>query len=271
MPDLSHIKTSDYGLVYEPSEDSFLVMETFEHDRQFLSHILPSSPNILEVGVGSGILSAYASILLRHSHPLLPSLFPADTAIDSSQDVANFKVKSFGVDINPDAVRIANETYQRNGLDGKVVLSDLATAVHPELDGKVDVLIFNPPYVPSEREEITHGDMLAKSYAGGDRGREVLDRFIPDIPTLLSPNGAFYVVVLHPANELDELSSRLSKMGFIGHTVVARREGIEMLAIVRYMRADALRRVKEQLGEEIYRKATKLDATTAVLKALRRF
>jgi release factor glutamine methyltransferase len=35
-----------------------------------------------------------------------------------------------------------------------VVLTSLVTAVHEGLHHKVDVLVFNPPYVPTPSEEI---------------------------------------------------------------------------------------------------------------------
>lgn len=35
-----------------------------------------------------------------------------------------------------------------------VVLTSLVTAVHERLHHKVDVLVFNPPYVPTPSEEI---------------------------------------------------------------------------------------------------------------------
>ena len=56
-----------------------------------------------------------------------------------------------------------------------IVVSDLGTCF---MSQKIDVIIFNPPYVPTPPEEVgSHG--IEASWAGGDDGREVIDKFIP--------------------------------------------------------------------------------------------
>jgi len=56
------------------------------------------------------------------------------------------------------------------------VLADFSYGL--ELKGKVDILLFNPPYVPTPSEEIK-GNGIEASWAGGVDGREVIDRFLP--------------------------------------------------------------------------------------------
>jgi methylase of polypeptide subunit release factors len=71
---------------------------------------------------------------------------------------------------------------------------DLLSAIRP---GTIDVLVFNPPYVPTSAEEALEGQGaadLCAAWAGGPRGRVVLDRLLPRIGELLSPTGVFYLV-----------------------------------------------------------------------------
>jgi methylase of polypeptide subunit release factors len=49
---------------------------------------------------------------------------------------------------------------------------NLVDALEDRLFKKVDVLLFNPPYVPTPPEEML-GDGIERSWAGGEKGREV--------------------------------------------------------------------------------------------------
>jgi release factor glutamine methyltransferase len=102
-------------------------------------------------------------------------------------------------DINPDAIRIAKSTAEVNGLpmcDIQAFNCDLASDIIHTLQNKVDILLFNPPYVPTPNEEVGSSGIEA-SWAGGTNGRVVLDRALPQIAQLLSfPNGVAYVVAV---------------------------------------------------------------------------
>lgn len=57
----------------------------------------------------------------------------------------------------------------------EVVVTDFTSGL--DLNGKVDILLFNPPYVPTESSEI-FGTGIEASWAGGVDGREVINRFL---------------------------------------------------------------------------------------------
>lgn len=90
------------------------------------------------------------------------------------------------VDINPLAVECARENASKNGLDIEVVLSDLFL----DLEGDFDVIAFNPPYVP----DVIEGD-IQRSWAGGEDGVRVLERFLQEAPTHLNRHGRIYVLL----------------------------------------------------------------------------
>ncbi len=61
-----------------------------------------------------------------------------------------------------------------------MLLSDLGQNIRPQT---VDLLVFNPPYVPSEQEELGRAD-IAAAWAGGLNGRVVIDRFLSLVPVM---------------------------------------------------------------------------------------
>lgn len=54
---------------------------------------------------------------------------------------------------------------------------------------------------------------IEAAWAGGLHGREVMDRLLPKLKTLLSPRGVFYMVVV-VENRPNEIAALLLKDGF---------------------------------------------------------
>ena len=75
------------------------------------------------------------------------------------------KPSCVATDTNPHAVAATRRTLQQHGVEGEVVLTDLAAGLESRLAGRVDVLLFNPPYVPSPPEEVRAGGALARRRA----------------------------------------------------------------------------------------------------------
>lgn len=212
-PLYSHAGQGPFSKVYEPAEDSFLLIDTLEKDADLLRRSRPAV--CLEVGSGSGVVSAFLASLAG------PDAFYLCT------------------DLNPAAAECTAETSRRNNLNLQPVLTDLTECLLPRLKGMVDVLLFNPPYVVTPSEEVgSHG--IEASWAGGKRGREVMDRFFPMVSQLLSQQGLFYLVTVSDNNP-EEILSLLSESGLRGEVCLSRQAGREKLSILRFSKGDLTR------------------------------
>ena len=81
----------------------------------------------------------------------------------------------------------------------------------------MDIILFNPPYVPSSDEELLSNDIEA-AWAGGKDGRVIIDQFIPYIPYMLSEKGRLYLL-LERANKPEEVMNIFKSMNL--HTYVS--------------------------------------------------
>jgi release factor glutamine methyltransferase len=104
-------------------------------------------------------------------------------------------------DVNAFACACTLRTLQANNLS-TVEAINTSLFEGMRLTHKVDVLVFNPPYVPTEEEELgSHG--IEASWAGGTYGTNALDKLLPHVASLLSPRGVFYLVALQHNKPLD--------------------------------------------------------------------
>lgn len=207
-PALDHLTVADYDHVYEASEDTFLVLDALEQDMDWL---LARNPTIcLEIGSGSGCISTFLAHVLGSS-----------------------RCAYFATDINSHASQCTVRTGDRNGVSIHAVVTDLTSGMTQRLHGAIDVLIFNPPYVPTPPEEMNSKGIEA-SWAGGLDGREVFNRLLPYVANLLSPQGAFYLVAVKE-NDPQGIITELREFGLDGEIVHARKAGREYLSILRFV------------------------------------
>ena len=133
--DISHFRTADYKLFYEPNDDTWLFTDALEEQVDFIQRNV--KPDFcLEVGSGSGYVTTFLHHLLK------------------SVEMDCFFMCT---DINPNAANATRRTLEQNGATAKVdvVMSSFFSAVLPRLENKIDILLFNPPYVPCEEEEVS--------------------------------------------------------------------------------------------------------------------
>jgi len=112
------------------------------------------------------------------------------------------------------------------------VRADLTGPLQRRLAGLVDVVLFNPPYVPTPPEEVGSENIEA-AWAGGIDGREVIDRLLPTVAELLAPRGRLYLVLV-AENRPTDVAAALAATGLTKATrVKATRAKNESLSIWR--------------------------------------
>lgn len=243
-PDYSHLTAKDFDVrnqlnlkeyltnqmftcfqnVYEPAEDTFLLIDALELD---LPELLSKKSLIcLEIGPGSGIvISAVAKYL-------------------------NYSNGYFAVDINPHACIATKKTSLANLVNVEIINMDLLSCFK---NNSIDLLIFNPPYVPTHSEEPTNipeqhkfydvdaekvykktddEKMLIKSWAGGADGCEIMNKILYNLNDILSSKGVFYLLVIKENNP-EIIKKNLRKMGYEAKQIIDRKIRGEHLIVLK--------------------------------------
>jgi release factor glutamine methyltransferase len=154
--------------VYEPREDSFLMLEA-------LAELSLDRKRVLDMGTGSGILAAYCA--RRGAHV---------TASDTDFD----------------AIEALKLVAKRLGVSVELVVSDLFS----EIDGLFDIIVFNPPYLPSTA-------MTDRTVDGGERGTEIISRFLKELDRHLVENGSA-ILLVSSLNDPEDLTKRHPNLVF---------------------------------------------------------
>lgn len=211
--DLSHLTYTDYEHVYEPAEDTFLLMDALIKDKIFLRILKPVY--CVEVGCGTGSVSAVLQKLLCSIGSPTPYFLLTD--------------------INPQAAKVAYTTCLQNNMPFfDVVRTNLFCGLEESLEDSVDVLIFNPPYVPTPAEEVGSTGISA-AWAGGVDGRVVIDRFLSSVDRLLSRRGVLYLLLVEE-NKPEEIAALMASRGFSTKIVLRKQAKNESQLVMKLFR-----------------------------------
>lgn len=209
-PDLSHFTREDYAKIYEPDADSFLLLDALESHHSILIERDPLI--IVEFGSGSGLATTFLAQHFFSSRKLF-----------------------FAIDLNPFACQFTRRTFIQNDLMSKhsmnIVQCDLAHPFLDRLSSNVDLIIFNPPYVPTETSDVT--EVIERTYAGGKFGLEVMERAIEQASRLLKKTGLFYLVALEE-NGFERLKEIAERCEMKTEIVLRRRTLIERLFVLQF-------------------------------------
>lgn len=153
---------------------------------------------VLEVGTGSGMIAAEIAKITR----------------------------VLATDINPHAILCACDA----GVD--VVRTDLFMGIR----GPFDLILFNPPYLPTRPEERID-DWLEYALDGGESGREIIERFIGEAGRVLAPGGRILLLV-SSLTGLPEVLKFCSGYNYSPHVILQDTVEGEVLYVLRIVRKE---------------------------------
>lgn len=267
-PSTSHV---DVDRIYEPAEDSFLFLDTlssttevaflkdrFHAETQTGGYDRPSPcPFIVEIGTGSGVILAF---LMAHAQTLLGRSDVLGLGVDINQYACAASIKTVE-NANQDIAKgwLDESRFSRTGFFLTSLNADLTSALRP---GTVDILVFNPPYVPTlevlqvetllsqtswdtvskENKTLVDRDskLLSLSYAGGEDGMEITNKLLQQIGYTLNLERGVAYILLCKQNKPEEVMQRIRQWGadwavdIVGRS--GKQGGWEKLVVIRIYR-----------------------------------
>lgn len=153
-----------------------------------------AAPMVVDVATGSGAVA----LSIAHERP--------DATV-------------FATDLSPEAVALARENTNELDLGVTVLEGDLLAPMPPELRGRLDAVVANPPYVGFDARDSLPADVLAEPPMAVFGGIELYERLFEQASEWLRPGGVVAVEIEESAAGV--VSKAAQREGF-GDIVVRR-------------------------------------------------
>lgn len=140
------------------------------------------------------------------------------------------------IDCNSSACQATMETLKNHGIEEtvEVINCDLVGPIANRIAKMVDVVVFNPPYVVTPDAELETGGISA-AWAGGYKGRRVIDRVLPLLEDIISDRGIVYMIAIHD-NDPEEILHVMHGYSFQGEILVRQSADEELLYVLKFVK-----------------------------------
>ena len=189
--------------VYSPSDDSYLIIDYLKENisnSHFDGLDFNNINNILDMGTGSGIIAIFFLLIKKN--------------------YSKFNPKIYASDILENAIVCSKLNEKINHFENEIIFfhSDLFNSFPKNLKHTFNIIVFNPPYLPSiETEEINNKMPINFSWDGGHKGIEVLKRFINQVIEFIDisdKNGSYIYFISSSRADIKELDNLIHDRGF---------------------------------------------------------
>ena len=139
-----------------------------------------------------------------------------------SKRLVSLSKNVLATDVNPNSVKI----LRRVGID--TVQADLFCGIR----SKFDLVLFNPPYLPTGEEEVLKG-WLNFAFDGGKTGRDTINRFLEMVGDHLEPERGRALLLVSSLSGPLEVVEKARKEGLSVEVVAKEKYFFEELLVLR--------------------------------------
>ena len=188
--------------VYPPSDDTYLIIDYFKkniNENFFDGLPINTIRKILDLGTGTGIIALFLQEIKKY--------------------LSKFTSEIYASDISDAAIRCATLNERNNYFKNSItfIKSDLFRKFPQNLQHSFEIIIFNPPYLPSisyKENGIIHR-RNDSNWDGGERGFEVFLEFIRQVKDFLNSEQKYFIYYISSSStDLSQLNDELETRGF---------------------------------------------------------
>jgi release factor glutamine methyltransferase len=177
-------------------------------EQQFLDLVLGVAPDVFVPRPETEVLVERAlEVMDEADAPVIVDIGTGTGAVALAMKRRRPDAILYATEVSSDAVAVARANASRHALDVQVLEGDLFAPLPPELKGRVDMLVSNPPYVSEEEYEDLPPVVKAEPYEALVGGVDVLRRLTEEGTSWLCPGG--WLVVEIGAAQGDEVAGLL--------------------------------------------------------------